>query len=162
MPDWNGICCAVDFSEPSRYAMEQAAELARRFGSELTLVHVHEPPRAAATDLLTAPVGMADEAGAEIERAMEGWRGDAERLAGRAVRSSILVGPPAAEIARFARERGCDLVVLATHGRTGLKRLVLGSVAEQVVRLAPCPVLVARPSSVHNPDPPAPELHRAS
>jgi nucleotide-binding universal stress UspA family protein len=164
MPDWNSICCAVDFSEPSRLAMEQASELARRFGADLTLVYVHEPPRAAATDFIAAPVGVAAEAGVEIERTMEGWRSDAEGLAGRAVRSSILMGTPAAEIAHFAEAHGCDLVVLATHGRTGLKRLVLGSVAEQVVRQAPCPVLVARRRQTNESDPPGrgPEPRRAT
>ncbi len=146
MPDWNGICCAVDFSEPSRLALEQAVELTRRFGAELTLLHVQEVPRAGAPELLAEPIGMAEELGEETSRLMEGWRNDSERILGRAVRTSILLGHPAAEIVRFARERGCDLLVLGTHGRTGLERLVLGSVAERVVRQAPCPVLVARHS----------------
>ncbi len=162
MPEWSSVCCAVDFSEPSRLAMEQAVELVRRFGGALTLVHVQELPRAAATDLLAEPVGMADDLAEELARLMEGWRSDAERILGREVRTSILRGTPAAEIVRFARDRGFDLLVLATHGRTGLKRLVLGSVAEQVVRQAPCPVLVARRTdtsgverSAHGPEQPA-------
>ena len=59
----------------------------------------------------------------------------------------VLPGEPAAEITRLAREEGFDVVVLATHGRHGLKRLLMGSVAERVVREAPCSVVVARPST---------------
>ncbi len=83
MPEWSSVCCAVDFSEPSRLAMEQAVELVRRFGGALTLVHVQELPRAAATDLLAEPVGMADDLAEELARLMEGWRSDAERILGR-------------------------------------------------------------------------------
>lgn len=61
-----------------------------------------------------------------------------------AVRIEVVAGDPASEILRRARTHGIDLVVVGTHGRTGLKHLVLGSVAERVVRQAPCPVLVVR------------------
>jgi nucleotide-binding universal stress UspA family protein len=62
---------------------------------------------------------------------------------------SVLLGQPAAQaITSFARDAGVDLVVLASHGRTGLARLVIGSVAEAVVRTAPCPVLVVKPPAV--------------
>jgi nucleotide-binding universal stress UspA family protein len=64
---------------------------------------------------------------------------------GVSVDTVLLSGHPADEIVGLARARGCDLLVLATHGRTGFRRAVLGSVAEHVVRNAPCPVLVFRP-----------------
>jgi nucleotide-binding universal stress UspA family protein len=72
------------------------------------------------------------------------WEEEAARIAGRQVRSTVTPGSPADEIVRFARERATDVVVLGSHGRAGLARLLLGSVAERVVREAPCPVLVIR------------------
>ncbi len=75
------------------------------------------------------------------------WRAEATRASGRPVHSTVLGGNPASEIVGYVRERGFDLLVLATHGRTGLARFVLGSVAERVVREATCPVLVVRGST---------------
>ncbi len=145
MNGWNKICCAIDFSETSRLALEEAAELAGRFAAELTLVHVHVPPSHAAADVLTGVPDVARQEAHDLERLVSGWRTDAERLAGRPVRVAVLSGEPADEIVKFARENALDLVVVATHGRRGLRRLVLGSVAERVVRTAPCPVLAVRP-----------------
>jgi nucleotide-binding universal stress UspA family protein len=78
----------------------------------------------------------------EDEETLARWRADAEGRARRPVRSRTLSGDPAAEIVRHAREERCDLVVIGTHGRAGIPRLVLGSVAERVARQCPCPVLV--------------------
>ena len=142
---WTRICCAVDFSETSRFAMLEAAGLARRFDAELTLLHVHEPSPMVATDLLVSPEGVAEGAGAEVEQMLAGWGSDAERCAGKHVATVLRVGFPAVEILRHARERECDLIVMGTHGRKGLGRLVLGSAAEHVVRQAACSVLVVRP-----------------
>ena len=68
----------------------------------------------------------------------------------------VAVGHPADTIVRVAQERGADLIVMGTHGRTGLQHVLLGSVAEKVVRLAPCPVLTVRGTGVPNPGPSAP------
>lgn len=144
MTDWKRICCAIDFGEPSRVAMEQAADLARRFEAELVLVHVVVPPPPAASDVLVSSRGVATVAAEEHERTLEEWRAEAERRAGRPARSRVLSGAPAAEILRHAREEGCDLLVIGTHGRTGISRLVLGSVAARVARESACPVLVVR------------------
>jgi len=140
--EWKKICCAVDFGDPSRVAMEQAADLARRFEAELTLVHVLVPPPPAASDVLVSSRGVASVEAQEHEEKLAEWRGDAERRAGRPVRSRVLWGDPAAEIVRHAREERCDLLVVGTHGRTGIARVVLGSVAERAARESPCPVLV--------------------
>ncbi len=142
MLEWKNIGCATDFSEPSRLAMLKAAELARRLEAELELVHVHAPPPAVGDMLVTPDVGEMPLV--ELEKTMATWRNEAERLVGRAVRSTVLPGDAAAEIVRLAGKRTFDLVVLGTHGRRGLKRLVLGSVGERVVREAPCAVLVVR------------------
>ena len=143
MSDWTRICCAVDFSEPSRLALARAAALASRGGADLLLVHVYEVPQPAG-ELLVAAVDLTGPAAAEAERTMRGWVEEATRLRGAPVRARILAGQPALEVTQAAVEAGCDLVVVGTHGRTGVKRLVLGSVAERIVREARCDVLVAR------------------
>ncbi len=145
MRAWLKILCAVDFSEGSRLALEDGAELARRFGAELVLVHVREPTRAVATELEPSPERLEQEA-VELGRKLENWRREAERLAGREVRAVLVSGPAAAEIVRIAGAERFDLVVAGTHGRTGLGRLLVGSVAERLVRESPCPVLVTKPA----------------
>jgi nucleotide-binding universal stress UspA family protein len=142
MTEWKKICCAVDFEVQSRVALMQAADLATRLDAELTLVHVVAPPLAAASDVLVSSRGLASVEAEEAEATLARWRADAERRAGRPVSARVLRGDIAAEIVRHAREERCDLLVLGTHGRTGMSRLVLGSVAERVARRAPCPVLV--------------------
>ena len=144
MNGWRKIICAIDFSESSRLALEQAAELAGRSGAELTLAHVHVSPSHAAADVLVAAPEAAAVAAHELELLLAAWRADAERLSGRPVRVALLSGDPAEQLVKLARESQCDLTVVGTHGRRGLRRLVLGSVAEQVVRTAPCPVLAVR------------------
>jgi nucleotide-binding universal stress UspA family protein len=141
---WKKICCAVDFSEPSWIAMEHAADLAGRLRADLTLVHVRPPAPPAATDVLVSSRGVAEVEARQAEETLEVWRADAEARAALPVRARVLLGDPALEIARFAADEGTDLVVLGTHGRSGFSRLLLGSVAERVLRHAPVPVLVIR------------------
>jgi nucleotide-binding universal stress UspA family protein len=148
MSEWKKVCCAVDFAEPSRAAMGQAADLARRLGAELTLVHVIAPPPEAASDVLVSSRGLARMEADEREAMLTRWRGDVERQVGRSVSARVLWGNPKEELVRHAREERCDLLVLGTHGRTGMSRLVLGSVAEQVARRSPCPVLVVHDHEV--------------
>jgi nucleotide-binding universal stress UspA family protein len=139
------IVCAVDFSDASRLALQDAAELAARFEGDVTLVHVEEPAPFTGVDLLAASSGAAELRAAELERSLARWRAEAARLSGRPAHSQLLSGAPVAELVRFAETHGADLVVVGTHGRGGLERFVLGSVAEAVARRAPCPVLLARP-----------------
>jgi nucleotide-binding universal stress UspA family protein len=83
----------------------------------------------------------------QAQRHLEEWRLEAERLVGAArVTAEKGVGEPAAEIVSFAKDRAVDLLVLGTHGRTGLEHALMGSIAERVVRRARCPVLTVRPS----------------
>jgi nucleotide-binding universal stress UspA family protein len=146
MTEWKRICCAVDFSEPSRVALETAAGLAKAAGATLALVHAYAVP-APVGDFLVTPKDLGTLASGEAERTMRRWQEEAERRVGGPVKTAVVAGDPASEIIRFARAEAADLVVVGTHGRTGLKRLVIGSVAERVVREAPCPVLVARPAT---------------
>ena len=141
MSGYRRICCPVDFSDPSRLALEEAARLARREGASLTVLHVPEAPRPA-LEIPYAPPPVWQDEGAPPD--LEAWRAEAESLRGGTVDSVLLGQPVAPAIAGFARATGVDLIVVGSHGRTGLARLVVGSVAEAVVRTAPCSVLVVR------------------
>jgi nucleotide-binding universal stress UspA family protein len=140
---WSRIVCAVDFSDASRAALEHAAELARRFHAELVLVHVWKgsPGEESAA---AAPPTLTDQEEAELEGKLESWEREAEQIAGREVRTLLTSGSPAPEIARIASEEKAELVVTGTRGRTGFERAVLGSVAEDIVRHAPCAVLIVK------------------
>ncbi len=144
--DWKRICCPIDFSDASRAAMEVAADLARRTGAELVLLHAYPIPGYTFPDgsIVASPKMMQDLAD-QAERHLEEWRADAAELAGGRVTTQKAIGEPAAEIVTFAKEAGVDLVVVGTHGRTGLEHALMGSVAERVVRRAHCPVLSVRP-----------------
>lgn len=142
MIEWKRICCAVDFGDAARAALEEAAALASKFEAELTLVHVVTLPPPSGNDTLIASSTVADMQLKEDEEILARWRTEAEERARRPVRTRLLTGDPAAEILRHARDERCDLVVVGTHGRTGVPRLVLGSVAERVARRSPCAVLV--------------------
>ena len=141
------ILAAVDFSPSSNHALEYAHELARRFEAELHLLHVTH-------DLATASLAMAPMIPVEVdyrEQQQDAARRELDRLpgsvglTGAAVSREVREGTPFLEIIRYARDHAVDLIVLGTHGRTGLAHVLLGSVAEKVVRKAPCPVLTVRP-----------------
>jgi nucleotide-binding universal stress UspA family protein len=94
--------------------------------------------------VLVSSKGVQAAAAQESEETLERWRAEAERRTGASVGTAVRSGDPAAEIVKYASEQRCDVVIVATRGRTGLTRMLLGSVAERVVRHADCPVLVAR------------------
>ena len=160
------VLVPTDFSESANHALRCAAEEALLHRAKVTILHVH--PSEARTDVyyVTGAPPSGFEAGFDVVAG--------GRLAAAAVSEptvvrhdyieetltrlrdlvpdafrgtwevEIAVGRPADTIVRFARERQVDLIVMATHGRTGLEHVVLGSVAEKVVRLAPCPVLTVK------------------
>jgi len=135
------LLVAVDFSEASRKALQAGAAMAADTGVPLVLLHVVSPPRAHAEGAMF-PVGDTP-AGAEAELAA--WKRDAEATGARLVTTRIVAGTPWHEIVEVLRaDRSFDLAIVGTHGRTGLTHVLLGSVAERVVRFAPCPVLVVR------------------
>ena len=143
MLNWVKILCALDFSESSRQALEHAADLALRFGAQLTLIHVREAPRVAGSEIVSPPELLHAEV-RELENKLDEWRIRAEQIASRPVRTMLASGSPPLEIVRAAEIGTFDLVVTGTKARKGLGRMLLGSVAERVVREAQCPVLVAR------------------
>jgi nucleotide-binding universal stress UspA family protein len=126
--------------------METAADLARRLGAELTLLHAYPIPGFTFPDgSVVASPSMMQELAEGAARHLEAWRRDAEALGPAGVRAERVVGEPAREIVEFARTHPVDLLVLGTHGRTGLEHALIGSVAERVLRKAPCAVLTVRP-----------------
>lgn len=145
--DWKRILCPIDFSDASRSALETAADLARRSGASLTLFHAYPVPGYTFPDgSFVASSKMLEELADQAKRHLDEWKGIATGLGVTAVDAATAVGEPAHEIVAFAKEKGSDLVVVGTHGRTGLQHALMGSVAERVVRKAPCPVLTVRPS----------------
>lgn len=144
------ILCPVDWSDSSAGALQAAAELARRFDAALTLLHVDVVPGSAIPEaLLETPPSIAQDLSAPADRPLADWRALAVRLGAPRVDAFRSVGTPGLEIVALARRDAYDLVVMGTHGRSGLGHLVLGSVAEEVVRHAPCPVLTVGTEAAH-------------
>ncbi len=141
MADWKRIGCAVDFSDGSRAAFQEASDLARRSGAALVLLHAEEMP--GFTDI-PPPESVVEASRRELEARLDAWRAESAALLGRPVEARMFPGPAAPSLARVAGEEGLDLLVTGTHGRRGFRHLVLGSVAERLVHLAPCAVLVVR------------------
>jgi nucleotide-binding universal stress UspA family protein len=129
------ILYPTDFSSYSNQAYFHAVALAETHGATLTIAHVYVP-------------GIKSPAGARGQSERDYWQEQLEQI--RPVDPQIpvhhvlLQGDPAAEIVRYTRDAGIDLIVMGTHGRTGLERLLMGSVAEKVLREAPCSVLVVK------------------
>jgi nucleotide-binding universal stress UspA family protein len=129
----------TDFSEPSRAAFGVACALARDYGAELLIVHVVQPPPMYAPDGIPVSVPPEEPYAARVELARV--RPDDPRVK---VEHKLLDGDAAEEIIKAADSERADVIVLGTHGATGLTRLLMGSVAERVMRKAPCPVLTVR------------------
>jgi nucleotide-binding universal stress UspA family protein len=133
------ILFATDFSESSKYALDLAFALARDCRSRLLVLHVATPPAFVTYG--------------EFEKALEkssGYRHELEeklrqcQKPGCNAEFALKEGDPAQEIIKLAHDASCDLIVMGTHGRTGLGRLLMGSVAEQVLRGASCPLLTVK------------------
>ena len=142
------ILCPTDFSEPSYEALKVADELATHFGATLHVVNV-----VPVVPIVEAPIGV-ESASFNVASYQQELEGQAERsiknLVGQKVSkgvnvvSDVLIGNDAGEILRYAQDNGVDLIVIATHGRSGWRRFISGSVTEQVVRQSSCPVLTIR------------------
>jgi len=135
----------IDFSACAEQALDYAIRLARTLNARLTVLHVIQPVPMAGVDMGVAlPEAYLRELEEAVQRNME------EALArvtaaGLTAERVVLYGVPFQEIVEAAKARQVDLIVMGTHGHTGLMYVFLGSVAEKVVRLAPCSVLVVRP-----------------
>jgi nucleotide-binding universal stress UspA family protein len=138
------ILVPTDFSPDAEAAFRYARELASVFDAALHLVHVVEDPLAAG--MWSSEVYTAEIAGLQVSLVREAERRLRNTVppdAG-AVTTEVRAGGAAAQILETAREQKADLIVMGTRGRTGLAHVIMGSVAERVVRLAPCPVLTLR------------------
>ncbi|MCS6865583.1 MAG: universal stress protein [Gemmataceae bacterium] len=141
------ILVPTDFSEYARPAIRYAAELAQKFSAELILLHVVPDTILALPDaVMPTPAPLAD-LEAMVASGKQGLANviASEHLTHLHPRAEVRIGSPAAEIIAAANDLKADLICIGTHGRTGLLRVLLGSVAEMVVRQAPCPVLTVRP-----------------
>jgi nucleotide-binding universal stress UspA family protein len=142
------ILLPTDFSGCANYALPYASSIARATGAAIICVHVVEPvvPAVGYTGL-AEPMPIADISG-QLEDSAERQLpklAECDECAGLNVEEVIVHGDAAAEIVRVAEEREVDLIVISSHGRTGLGRIIFGSTAEAVVRHATCPVLVVKP-----------------
>ncbi len=138
------ILCPVDFSEDSQQAMQVAVELARGSQATLVLLYVWQPQQWMTDYGMQWPNDVLLEAQALEEGKLATYRVDAQRLGAPEVVTRLGRGEPWDQIVSAAREDRVDLIVMGTHGRTGLRRALIGSVAERVVRHAPCTVMVVR------------------
>ena len=142
------IVVATDFSEQSNRALDVCRQLASRDDAKVSLVHAFPNIFYGVQGVPAAPLAPSKEQLAEMKRLTEA---SLERLRGEHLEGVPFVHvhllpceSPSNAIADFAKEKGADLIIVGSHGRSGLAKLLVGSVAEHVVRLAECPVLVAR------------------
>jgi universal stress protein A len=140
----------TDFSANSKKALIYAVRLAQRNNSSLILFHVFEPPEFVRQLPKDYSYEAYEETRKQCDTAMRrsaetlGMLSEAVKGSNIQIETSQRLGTPYEEIVKFAKEKKVNLIVIATHGYTGLMHFLLGSTAERVVRLAPCPVLVVR------------------
>lgn len=147
------ILCPVDFSEPSHATLRSAVDLANHFSAEIILFHAISQIDPTPTPSYTLTNTLMD----QIPQIMHQMTQNAHRalkeladntLGGQvSARQLVEIGDPATSIVNVADEEAVDLIIIATHGRSGIKGLFFGSVAEKVVRTAKCPVLTMRQAS---------------
>jgi len=148
MLEIHSILFPTDFSECGNFALSYAASLARTFNAKIICVNVIEPiiPTVGYSGM-TEPLPIADIAD-QLEDSAERELpklAECDECAGIEVEELVVHGEAASEIVRVARDHHVDLIVISSHGRTGLGRILFGSTAEAVVRHATCPVLVVKP-----------------
>jgi nucleotide-binding universal stress UspA family protein len=139
----NKILYPTDFSEAGRHALAMATSLARDSGATLIVAHVEEPPMAYGGGELYYGVDQVDHE--ELRKALAAVVPTDPAVA---CVHKLMVGDPAEAIIQLAEADNVDMIVMGTHGRTGLTRLLMGSVAEAVVRRAKCPVLTVKQPAV--------------
>jgi nucleotide-binding universal stress UspA family protein len=134
----------TDFSEGSALAFRLACSLARDYGARLIVLHAAPPPVVVYGDGIVAPAPVSD-----LESLSVKLRELRPRHANVAVEHRLIEAEPVATILQVADDAGADVIVMGTHGRTGLSRVLMGSVAERVVRQAPCPVVTVKAPLSH-------------
>jgi nucleotide-binding universal stress UspA family protein len=145
------ILVPTDFSEHSHHALRFATDLAQKFGARLVLLHVVSDEALIMMSKAHVPPYPVDKVFEDLTAEVrEQYTGQVPKAVRKAVEAEILVLPGVAflEIIRAARVKEADIIVMATHGRTGLSHALMGSVTEKVVRKAPCPVLSILPQGL--------------
>jgi nucleotide-binding universal stress UspA family protein len=139
MVTFSTIMCPTDFSPPSQQAFRIACSLARDYGAKLILLHVkpREPNPSGVMTMPPEPPEVLAERQTQLN-AIE------PAVPGIQFERHLVTGNEAEDILRTAADKNCDLIVMGTHGRTGISRLLMGSVTENVLRKAPCAVLTVR------------------
>jgi nucleotide-binding universal stress UspA family protein len=145
MKPFKKILVPTDFSPYAHEALGTAADLAGRYDAAITIVHAYEPVAYTLPEgyVMLNPQQHADVL-TEFSKSLAAAKSTALAAGARSVETEQLQGIAASEIVERARSGGFDLIVMGTHGRKGLSHVVLGSVAERVLRHAPCPVLVVK------------------
>ncbi|HAS18298.1 MAG TPA: universal stress protein [Nitrospiraceae bacterium] len=144
MTEFGKILFPTDFSESAENASRYALSLAKKYGSKVYVIHVIEP------------FTYTTEFGLDFSAQLKEMEASARRLLDDVaasikknnldVESVLITGEPFVEIIKYARKEQVDLIVMATHGRSGIEHMLMGSVAEKVVRKSPCPVLTIKKS----------------
>ncbi|MCA9544464.1 MAG: universal stress protein [Myxococcales bacterium] len=148
MTDFKRILVPVDFSECSRVAVRQAIDLAQKYGATLELFHAYEPPYYVGDVLIQIPdkpaLSVHDYIRQSAQKLLDEMLAGIEGLDQVPYTSDLIAGVPADAILEKCQGADYDLIIMGTHGRRGLSHLLMGSVAERVIRQASCPVLVLR------------------
>jgi nucleotide-binding universal stress UspA family protein len=145
MTAFRKILVPIDFSKHSDRALETAVDLARKYDAAVTVMHVYVIPTVPLPEgYIVAGPDQITEILNKTKDALDGARKRVVAMGAAKVDTLMAEGVAFTEIVRVAREKGYDLIVMGTHGRTGLKHALMGSVAEKVVRKAPCAVLTTR------------------
>ena len=148
MKPFSKILVPIDFALHSVAAVARAVELGRPTNAEVVLVYVYEPvDYPVPAGLVEFPPVQLERMTEELRKRLEAARQGAEAAASRPISSRLLYGHAAETIIEVAEQEGFDLIVMGTHGRTGVGRWVMGSVAEKVVRNAKCAVLTVKASA---------------
>ncbi|HVJ94100.1 MAG TPA: universal stress protein, partial [Labilithrix sp.] len=146
MPFPKNILVPTDFSDTATEALDYAIDIAEKFGARVTVLHTFEIPLVGLPDGALVPT--ADIAGRILNNAQQALDDTLEARQDRGVelKGVLKQGEPRETILAYAKDTGADLIVMGTHGRRGLAHLLLGSIAEYVVRTSPQPVLTVRAS----------------
>jgi len=145
MLTWKKVVCPVDLSEVSMGALKVASDVASQCGAALVIVNVVEPI-VAPSDFTFGPMTTGEVEDRLVERSTQALKELAAtlRLPAGSVAFRVERGRASSEIVRVAQEEKADVIVIGTHGYTGMAHVLLGSTAERVIRKAPCPVLTVR------------------
>ncbi|HEV2948349.1 MAG TPA: universal stress protein [Gemmataceae bacterium] len=146
MIDLHRILIPTDFSKFSQIALTYASAFAEKFSAELYLLHVIQDLAVFIPDMITVappPAPTVEQMTRAVQDAFDRLIKD-NRLERFQIHRDVREGTPFYEIVRYAKDQNIDLIIMGTHGHTGLTHMLLGSVTEKVVRKAPCPVLTVR------------------